>query len=175
MKLSVVIPVYRVEATLDRCVESVVGQSFDDIEVILVDDGSPDGCPARCDEWARRDERITVIHKPNGGLSDARNAGIERASGEFITFVDSDDFLDRRTYELVMPLAQQADIFIVIGTSLVVYPAAGLLYYVRPSVPVYVIDPNPVNAGAHVEQIQKGASEGMRLLFDRLVKQAEEE
>ncbi len=110
MKLSIVIPVYRVEATLERCLKSVVGQSFTDFEVILVDDGSPDNCPKLCDEWAGKDKSIRVIHKQNGGLSDARNAGIETARGEFITFVDSDDFLDTNTYEQIMPLAEAVDI-----------------------------------------------------------------
>ena len=81
MKLSIVIPVYRVEGTLDRCVESVLIQDVDDMEVILVDDGSPDSCPQMCDQWAVRDNRIQVIHKENGGLSDARNAGIDIAQG----------------------------------------------------------------------------------------------
>ena len=110
MKLSVIIPVYRVEATLDRCVESVVGQTFTDMEVILVDDGSPDGCPAMCDAWARRDARIRVIHKHNGGLSDARNAALDVASGEYVTFADSDDFLDQSTYAAVMAKAIGNDI-----------------------------------------------------------------
>jgi len=98
MKLSVVIPVYCVENTLDHCVESVLRQIVDDMEVILVDDGSPDRCPQLCDEWAGRDSRIQVIHKTNGGLSDARNAGIEMATGDYITFVDSDDWIDDNTY-----------------------------------------------------------------------------
>lgn len=102
MKLSVIIPVYRVEETLDRCVESVAQQTFTDLEIILVDDGSPDQCPQKCDAWARRDARISVIHKANGGLSDARNAGLEWATGDRITFVDSDDFLDSDTYRLVL-------------------------------------------------------------------------
>lgn len=98
MKVSIIIPVYRVEQTLDRCVESVVGQSYTDIEVILVDDGSPDNCPAMCDEWARKDDRIRVVHQENGGLSAARNTGIDRAQGELLTFVDSDDYLAPETY-----------------------------------------------------------------------------
>ena len=110
MKLSVIVPVYRVEATLDRCVESIIGQTFSDLEVILVDDGSPDNCPAMCDEWAEKDGRIRVIHKQNGGLSDARNAGIGIARGEHLTFVDSDDFLATDTYEKVLPLSKDADI-----------------------------------------------------------------
>ena len=91
MKLSIVIPVYRVEATLDRCLESVARQSFGDFEVILVDDGSPDGAGAICDAYAGRDSRVRVIHKENGGLSDARNAGLEIMTGEWFAFVDSDD------------------------------------------------------------------------------------
>lgn len=102
MKLSIVIPVYRVEATLNRCVESVVGQDFDDFEVLLVDDGSPDRCPQLCDEWALRDGRIRVIHKQNGGLSDARNAGIEQAKGDYLTFIDSDDYIGKGTLRAVM-------------------------------------------------------------------------
>ena len=106
MKLSVVIPVYRVESTLDRCVESVLRQHVDDMEVILVDDGSPDRCPQLCDEWARRDSRIRVVHNPNGGLSDARNAGIDIATGDYIAFVDSDDWIADDTYA---PLLERMD------------------------------------------------------------------
>lgn len=102
MRLSVVIPVYNVEQSLDKCLKSVVSQSYADMEVILVDDGSPDKCPQMCDEWAKRDNRITVIHKQNGGLSDARNAGIDIAKGDYITFVDSDDFIGYDTYKLLM-------------------------------------------------------------------------
>lgn len=111
MKLSVIIPVYRTEATLERCVESVVSQDAADVEVILVDDGSPDGCPQLCDAWAERDPRIKVIHKANGGLSDARNAGIEAAQGDYLTFVDSDDYLGEQTYGPLMKLlADRPDI-----------------------------------------------------------------
>ena len=102
MKLSIVIPVYQVETTLERCVESVVKQSFRDIQIILVDDGSPDRCPQMCDEWAQKDPRIVVIHKQNGGLSDARNAGIKTATADYITFLDSDDFLADGTLEPLM-------------------------------------------------------------------------
>ncbi len=89
--LSVVIPVYKVEDYLERCVNSVLNQDFKDFEIILVDDGSPDKCPEICDSLAEKDNRITVIHKQNGGLSSARNAGIENAKGEYISFLDSDD------------------------------------------------------------------------------------
>ena len=91
MKLSIIIPVYHTQDTLPRCLDSILRQSFTDYEVILVDDGSDDGCPQLCDEYTRKDARIRVIHKENGGLSDARNAGILQAKGEYITFIDSDD------------------------------------------------------------------------------------
>lgn len=91
--IDVIVPIYKVEKLLDRCVESLVGQTFRDFRIILVDDGSPDRCPAMCDTWAERDPRITVIHKENGGLSDARNAGLSVARGEYVCFVDSDDWV----------------------------------------------------------------------------------
>ena len=97
--ISVIIPVYKVEKYLDRCVESVVNQTYKNLEIILVDDGSPDNCPKMCDEWAKKDNRIKVIHKENGGLSDARNAGMDIATGEYIGFVDSDDYIDTTMYE----------------------------------------------------------------------------
>ena len=89
--ISVIIPVYKVEKYLRRCVDSVFAQTYGNFEVILVDDGSPDGCPAICDAYAEADSRVRVIHKPNGGLSSARNAGLDIAAGEYIYFVDSDD------------------------------------------------------------------------------------
>ena len=95
--VSVIIPIYNVERYLRDCIESVLAQSFSDIEVILVDDGSPDNCGAICDEYAGKDNRITVIHKKNGGLSDARNAGLDIARGKYILFVDSDDMIKKET------------------------------------------------------------------------------
>ena len=92
-KISVIIPVYKVEKYLDRCIQSVVDQTYKNLEIILVDDGSPDRCGEICDEWAMRDSRIKVIHKANGGLSDARNAGLDIATGEYISFIDSDDYI----------------------------------------------------------------------------------
>ncbi len=90
-KISVIVPVYKVEEYLDRCVESILAQTFTDFELILVDDGSPDNCPAMCDEWATKDKRIRVIHKDNEGVSIARNMAVSIAKGQFVTFVDSDD------------------------------------------------------------------------------------
>lgn len=101
--ISVIIPVYKVEPYLDACVASVTAQTFSDLEILLVDDGSPDGCPALCDAWAQKDPRVRVIHRKNGGLSAARNTGIDAATGQFLAFVDSDDLLEpdtlRRAYE----------------------------------------------------------------------------
>lgn len=91
MKISFILPVYKVEAYLRECVNSIIRQTYKDIEIILVDDGSPDGCPALCDQLATEDNRIKVLHKHNGGLSDARNAGLKIATGVYIVFMDSDD------------------------------------------------------------------------------------
>lgn len=92
--VSVIIPIYGVEPYLERCVRSVVDQTYRDLEIILVDDGGKDRCPAMCDAWAERDSRVRVIHKTNGGLSSARNAGLDVAAGEFIAFVDGDDYVE---------------------------------------------------------------------------------
>lgn len=91
--VSVVLPIYGVEKYLDRCVESVIHQTYTNLEIILVDDGSPDSCPQKCDDWAGRDSRIKVVHKKNAGLGMARNTGIENATGEYICFFDSDDYI----------------------------------------------------------------------------------
>ena len=92
MKVSFIIPVYKVEAYLAECVQSILIQTYKDYEILLVDDGSLDNCPKLCDEWARNDERVKAFHKPNGGLSDARNYGLKHATGDYIVFMDGDDF-----------------------------------------------------------------------------------
>ncbi len=102
MKLSIIIPVYDVEKTLPRCIDSVLRQTFSDYEVILIDDGSPDQAGTICDEYAARDKRIRVIHQSNQGLSSARNTGIKASRGNYITFVDSDDFLGDNTLSILM-------------------------------------------------------------------------
>lgn len=91
--ISVIIPIYNVEKYLARCVDSIVNQTYKNLEIILVDDGSPDLCPQMCDDYAEKDSRIKVVHKKNGGLSDARNAGMAVATGEYISFIDSDDYV----------------------------------------------------------------------------------
>lgn len=110
--VSVIVPVYKVEKYLDRCVESIVNQSYQNLEIILVDDGSPDNCPAICDRWAKQDKRVRVVHKKNGGLSDARNIGMEIASGNYIGFVDSDDWIAPEMYERLLSIMkiEQSDI-----------------------------------------------------------------
>jgi len=92
--MSIIIPVYKVEQCIRKCLDSVLNQTYRDYEIILVDDGSPDGCPAICDSYAQNDKRVRVIHKENGGAGAARNDGIKQASGEYIVFVDSDDFIE---------------------------------------------------------------------------------
>ncbi len=106
--ISVIIPVYKVERYLDACVASVVGQTYPDLEIILVDDGSPDNCPALCDAWAAKDTRIRVIHRSNGGLSAARNSGLDICTGEYIAFVDSDDRLEPETLERALRAQQRS-------------------------------------------------------------------
>ena len=106
-KISVIVPVYRVEKYLGRCVNSLLGQTLSDIEIILVDDGSPDGCPALCDEFAKKDGRIKVLHKENEGLGLARNSGMSLAIGEYIAFVDSDDYVKSEMYRTLYEAAQR--------------------------------------------------------------------
>lgn len=111
-KISVIVPVYNAEAYLARCVDSILGQTYKNLDVILVDDGSPDNCPAMCDAYAERDLRVRVIHQDNRGVAAARNAGLDAAVGDFIGFVDSDDAIHPRMYELLLRGSQEA------GTSI---------------------------------------------------------
>ena len=106
-KITVIIPIYKVEKYLDRCVESVVNQTYSNLEIILVDDGSTDNCPNMCDEWANKDNRIVVIHKQNGGLSDARNAALDICTGKYVTFVDSDDTIESNMVEYLYGLISE--------------------------------------------------------------------
>lgn len=107
--ISVIIPVYKVENYLDECVASVASQTHKNLEIILVDDGSPDNCPQMCDSWAQKDSRIKVIHKKNGGLSDARNAGLGIASGDYVAFVDSDDCIEPDMLEKLLSALLRTD------------------------------------------------------------------
>jgi len=105
--ISVVIPVYKVEAYLARCVDSVLSQTIQNLQIILVDDGSPDNCPRICDDYARQDPRIQVIHKENGGLASARNAGMAAATGKWLFFLDSDDWLEPKGLESLLTIGEE--------------------------------------------------------------------
>lgn len=119
-EISVIVPVYKVEKYLDRCIESIVNQTYPDFELILVDDGSPDGSPILCDKWEEKDSRVHVIHKKNGGASSARNAGLKIAKGNWIAFADSDDWLDRTALKTLYDLANQYNVPMAIGGMRVV-------------------------------------------------------
>lgn len=112
-KISIIVPVYNVEHELSRCVDSILNQSYTNIEVILVDDGSTDRCPSICDAFVMKDRRVRVIHKPNGGLSSARNAGLREASGEWILYVDSDDYILNDSCERLIAVGAKYDCDIV--------------------------------------------------------------
>ena len=106
-KLSVILPIYRASDTIERCFSSISAQQYQPLEIILVDDGSPDDCPERCDNWAEMLSSVRVVHKANGGLSDARNAGLEVATGDYVTFIDADDELTTETYCEVMKVINE--------------------------------------------------------------------
>src|SRR4051812_16630530 len=106
-KVSIVVPIYKVEKYLNRCVDSILKQAYENLEVILVDDGSPDNCGKIADQYASIDKRVKVIHKKNGGLSDARNAGMKYVTGHFTLFVDSDDWLDRDMVQEMVNKSEQ--------------------------------------------------------------------
>ena len=112
--VSVIIPVYKVSDYLDRCIESLVIQSYSNLEIILVDDGSPDECALMCDEWAKKDSRIMVIHKTNGGQAEARNYGMQIVCGEYISFIDSDDYVFENFVEVLLSTALKNDSDIVV-------------------------------------------------------------
>lgn len=116
--VSIIVPVYKVEPYLRRCLDSIVNQTYTNLEIILVEDGSPDDCPQICDEYAARDKRIVVIHKENGGLSDARNAGLDICKGGYISFVDSDDWVDETYIETLLDLSIKENADIAIGENI---------------------------------------------------------
>lgn len=105
--ISVIVPVYKVEPYIRQCVDSIVNQTYRNLEIILVDDGSPDACGSICDEYATKDKRIKVFHKQNGGLCDARNYGVARSTGEYLSFVDSDDWIEPDTFEVLVKVADE--------------------------------------------------------------------
>lgn len=107
--ISVIVPIYKVEDYLSQCIESIISQTYRNLEIILVDDGSPDKCPQICEDYAKRDNRIKVVHQLNGGLAAARNAGLKIASGDYVSFVDSDDWLMPEMYETLLSTANTAN------------------------------------------------------------------
>lgn len=121
-KISIIVPVYKVEKELDRCVQSLIHQTYENIEIILVDDGSPDRCPELCDQYAQEDSRIKVIHKENGGLSDARNAGLNLATGDYVLYIDSDDYIDLDSCERLLRATKEEMVDIVVGNAIMEKP-----------------------------------------------------
>ena len=124
-EISVIVPVYKAEQYLERCVKSILEQTYQNFELILVDDGSPDGSPNLCDKWAEEDNRVHVIHKKNGGASSARNAGLKIAKGTWIAFVDSDDWLDKTAFKTLYDLAIRYDVPMAIGGMKVIQDDTG--------------------------------------------------
>ena len=129
--ISIIIPVYRAEAYLHECIDSILSQGFNDFELILVDDGSPDGCPAICDEYSASDDKTTVIHKENGGTADARNTGIRIASGRYIMFVDCDDHLSDGCLADIAGIISGMDADVIIG-GFQCDPEPGARNYIEP-------------------------------------------
>lgn len=123
--ISVIVPVYKVENYIDKCIQSILVQTYTDFELILVDDGSPDNCPKICDNYALKDERIRVLHKTNGGLSDARNEGTKIANGEFVTYIDSDDYVSKEYLETLVYLLNKYDADIAV-TGINVFDEGGI-------------------------------------------------
>jgi glycosyltransferase involved in cell wall biosynthesis len=120
-KISIIVPVYKVEPYIHKCVDSILAQTFSDFELILVDDGSPDNCGSICDAYAEKDKRVKVIHKNNEGISTARNAGLDLAKGDYIGFVDSDDWIESDMYELLYNMCISNDCEIASCTSKIYY------------------------------------------------------
>jgi glycosyltransferase involved in cell wall biosynthesis len=119
--ISVIIPVYGVEKYLDKCVLSIINQTYTNLEIILIDDGSPDNCPVICDQYARQDSRIKVIHKINGGLSSARNVGLDIALGKYVTFIDSDDWVIEDYIDILVSAIKKTNSQISVGNTLLVH------------------------------------------------------
>lgn len=138
--VSVIVPIYNVEQYMDRCVESIVNQTYENLEIILVDDGSTDMCSQKCDEWAIMDQRIKVIHKINEGIGFARNSGLEIASGEYIMFVDSDDYLLLEAIEIMLQQMLQDRSDMVAAQRTKVYPDGREEALVLPQLQNEVID-----------------------------------
>lgn len=120
-KVSIIVPIYKVEKYLEKCVDSLTNQTYKNIEIILVDDGSPDNCPLLCDDFSKLDDRIVVVHKKNGGLSSARNAGLDVCTGDYIMFIDSDDYIANNMVESLLDFNKSINADLVICDYYLVY------------------------------------------------------
>lgn len=182
LKVSVIIPVYNVEKYLDKCVSSVVNQTYKNLEIILVNDGSPDKSPEMCDEWAKKDNRIIVIHKENGGLSDARNSGLDICTGDYITFVDSDDFLDEDACSNMLKNILQDNADLLQAQMACVSPIR-TVYKANPKfeafdnklefIPDYILNKNSIGAMACAKLYKKELFCDLRFLVGRIYEDAE--
>lgn len=119
--ISIIVPIYNVEKYINKCVDSIINQTYKNLEIILVDDGSPDNCPQICDEYAKKDNRIKIIHKENGGLSSARNAGLDIMTGKYVTFIDSDDYYEPEAIEILYNCIKDSKVQISVMKFLKVY------------------------------------------------------
>lgn len=120
--ISIIVPIYKVELYINKCIDSILNQTYTNLEIILVDDGSPDNCGRICDDYKKRDSRIKVIHKKNGGLSEARNYGIDLSTGDYILFVDSDDYIHKNMCKILLEKANKYDVDIVSCNLIEIYP-----------------------------------------------------
>ena len=163
MRVSIVVPVFNVARYLDRCLESLVGQSYEDIEIILVDDGSTDECPAKCDEWAGKDPRIRVIHQDNAGIGLARNSGMKVASGDAVCFVDSDDYVDVDLVEKAVSKMITVDADVVVYGFKIIGPRGLVVKADRPPL-IERLSPNEVVVRDFLPQLM-GDPPGPRCLI----------
>lgn len=169
-KVSIIVPIYKVEAYLKKCIDSIIKQTYKNLEIILVDDGSPDNCGKICDEFAIKDNRIKVIHKQNGGLSDARNAGLNIATGDYLYFVDSDDWISSNAIEvLISYFESNLDVDIVAGSSVDVHEYNGEILETSYSIPLGTISQlNKIEALKH--NLQNGWAAWNKLYKKELFK-----
>lgn len=138
-KISIIVPVYNVQKELNRCVKSLINQSYRNIEIILVDDGSTDESSKICDDWVKQDDRIAVIHKQNGGLSDARNVGLKKAMGDYVLYIDSDDYIELDACENFIKAALEEEVDIIVGNAIIEKPNESTIlgHYATPCGTIY--------------------------------------